>query len=184
MIVHFILMGLLSLEGLFYGLHQAMIRCGACSHMLISSETFSAVSLSFPNEGAPSLEKLITNRYADSSIEYRCTRCERVTLSSGKCPQFYTLNRFTNITGLRKIQRQVRFPLEGLDVSKYGDNLHNRLDLYAVSNHYGTMRSGHYTVYCKVDNDRWINFDDQNTSEVSESRVCSPAAYILFYEMK
>ena len=93
------------------------------------------------------------------------------------------LNRFINITGLRKIQRQVSFPLEGLDISKYGGNLHSRLDLYAVSNHYGTMQSGHYTANCKVDNDRWISFDDQNTSEVSESRVCSPAAHILFYKV-
>ena len=176
-------------ERIFYGLHRATIRCGACSHMSTSFETFSAVSLSFPSEGAPSLERLITNHYADSPIEYRCTRCERLTLSTRtfciwKMPSILHLNRFNNITGLRKIQRQVSFPLKGLDISKYGDHLHNRLDLYAVSKHYGTMQSGHYTAYCKVDNDRWISFDDQNTSEISESRVCSPAAYILFYKVK
>ena len=62
-------------ERIFYGLHRATIRCGVCSHMSTSFETFSAVSLSFPNEGAPSLERLITDHYADSPIEYRCTRC-------------------------------------------------------------------------------------------------------------
>ena len=171
-------------ERIFYGLHRATIRCGACSHMSNCFETFSAVSLSFPNEGAPSLERLITNHYADSSIDYRCTRCETVTLSTRtfcirKMPSILILrlNRFNNITGLRKIQRQVSFPLKGLDISKYGNNLHNRVDPYAVSNHYGTMQSGHYTAYCKIDN-------DQNTSEVSESRVGSPADYILFYKIK
>ena len=60
-------------ERIFYGLHRATIRCSACSYVSTSFETFSAVSLSFPNEGAPSLKRLITNHYADSSIEYRCT---------------------------------------------------------------------------------------------------------------
>ena len=95
-------------ERIFYGLHRATIRCGACSHMSTSFETFTAVSLSFPSEGAPSLKRLITNHYADSPIEYRCTRCERLTLSTRtfciwKMPSILILhlNKFNNITGLR-----------------------------------------------------------------------------------
>lgn len=54
--------------------------------------------------------------------------------------------------------------------------------LYAVSNHYGTMEGGHYTAFCKSANyGRWYKFDDQVVSPLDASNVVSSAAYILFY---
>ncbi|KAI9141081.1 hypothetical protein BKA69DRAFT_1038720 [Paraphysoderma sedebokerense] len=58
-------------------------------------------------------------------------------------------------------------------------------DLYAVSNHFGGLGGGHYTAYAKnpIDN-RWYDFDDSSVQPISESKVKSPAAYLLFYRRR
>ena len=64
-------------------------------------------------------------------------------------------------------------------------------DLYAVSNHYGTMNGGHYTAMCKnVMNDTWYEFDDSQLTKLGQSdsgvkgNVVSKAAYVLFYRKR
>ena len=53
----------------------------------------------------------------------------------------------------QKIDLDVSFPLESLDLTKHvmGQDYNGEkliYDLYAVSNHYGNMGFGHYTAYC------------------------------------
>ena len=37
-----------------------------------------------------------------------------------------------------------------------------RFNLYAVSNHFGSLEGGHYTAYCSSDvHKKWYKFDDQ-----------------------
>ena len=58
-------------------------------------------------------------------------------------------------------------------------------DLYAVSNHYGGMGGGHYTAYCKLNEDgNWYCFDDSHVSAVRPETVQSEAAYVLFYRRR
>ena len=69
-------------------------------------------------------------------------------------------------------------------------------ELYAVSNHYGTVSGGHYTAYCRNAYSRrcepmrlliapmpprWHSFDDSTVTEIEPARVVSAAAYVLFY---
>ena len=57
-----------------------------------------------------------------------------------------------------------------------------RFNLYAVSNHFGSLEGGHYTAYCSSDVlKKWYKFDDQDVSVMDGSDVVTPAAYILFY---
>jgi ubiquitin C-terminal hydrolase len=73
-----------------------------------------------------------------------------------KAPEFLIihLKRFSHqrasLFGSRKIQEFVDFPLEGLDLTYQVINGDTNAvyDLYAVSNHYGSLNGGHYTAYC------------------------------------
>lgn len=73
--------------------------------------------------------------------------------------------------GSRKLNNLVEYPVNGLDLSNFiinqtDDSLNPKqqnmvYDLYAVSNHYGSLNGGHYTAMCKnpVANS-WFEFDD------------------------
>ena len=57
-----------------------------------------------------------------------------------------------------------------------------RFNLYAVSNHFGSLEGGHYTAYCSSDVlKKWYKFDDQDVSVMDAGDVVTPAAYILFF---
>jgi len=87
-----------------------------------------------------------------------------------------------------KLETFVNYPIKGLDMSQYvkGPNAAECIyDLYAVSNHYGSLGGGHYTAYAKNSrNGKWYKFDDSSVSEVEESRVVTPSAYVLFYRRR
>ena len=48
-----------------------------------------------------------------------------------------------------KNNKLVEFPIEGLDMQSFCLNGGGIYDLYAVSNHYGSLEGGHYTAYAK-----------------------------------
>ena len=76
-----------------------------------------------------------------------------------------------------KINSLVQFPLEGLDIARYfvprpaaPSEPPALYDLYAVANHMGTMRGGHYTAYAKGADELWREFDDERVSQVDPNR--------------
>jgi len=87
-----------------------------------------------------------------------------------------------------KLETFVNYPVRGLDLS-------SRLtvqpeqppiyDLYAVSNHFGSMGGGHYTAYALNKNtSKWYKFDDSHVSEIDEQHVIASSAYVLFYRRR
>ncbi|KAJ3671901.1 hypothetical protein LUZ60_007980 [Juncus effusus] len=85
-----------------------------------------------------------------------------------------------------KLETFVNFPIYGLDLTNYVANKKSSqglvYDLYALSNHYGSMASGHYTAHIKLlDENKWYSFDDSHVSQISIEEVRSSAAYVLFY---
>ncbi len=85
-------------------------------------------------------------------------------------------------TGGGKLDKEIAFPLTGLDLTDHvihpdtpeeyfkGKKEKSDIqeekkkilyDLYAVSNHYGSMGFGHYTAYVKnPKNNKWYDMDD------------------------
>jgi ubiquitin carboxyl-terminal hydrolase 4/11/15 len=59
-------------------------------------------------------------------------------------------------------------------------------DLYAVSNHYGSLAFGHYTAYCKNhETGVWYDFNDSSVSQLdSPNEAVTSAAYVLYYIKK
>lgn len=76
-----------------------------------------------------------------------------------------------------RINADVEFPLEGLDLSKHVIGVENGgksliYDCYAVSNHMGGVGGGHYTAYAKNPiNDKWYEFDDSSCCPVNPNKV-------------
>lgn len=96
------------------------------------------------------------------------------------------LKRFSYSCFLKnKLETFVDFPTHDLDLSAYiaqkGGQSSYRYMLYAISNHYGSMGGGHYTAFVHQGGDRWYDFDDSHVSPISEEKIKTSAAYVLFY---
>ncbi|XP_075484454.1 LOW QUALITY PROTEIN: ubiquitin carboxyl-terminal hydrolase 8-like [Primulina tabacum] len=96
------------------------------------------------------------------------------------------LKRFSYSRYLKnKLETFVDFPIHDLDMSAYidqkGARSSNRYILYAISNHYGSMGGGHYTAFVHHGGDRWYDFDDSHLSPISEDKIKTSPAYVLFY---
>jgi len=79
----------------------------------------------------------------------------------------------------------IDFPLENLTLSDYsvGYSPHkNKYNLLAISNHIGSLTSGHYYAYCRNENKKWYEYNDRTVREISKEQLISPTAYCLFYE--
>ena len=62
-------------------------------------------------------------------------------------------------------------------------NANPHYELYAISNHYGSLGGGHYTAYAKNE-DKWYSFNDSSVSGVNADKVKGSGAYILFYRRR
>lgn len=84
----------------------------------------------------------------------------------------------------------VEFPIEGLDVKDYvrmdykAEGINTVYDLYAVTNHFGSLNGGHYTAFGKNPDGSWYNFNDSQVSSATSRNICSSAAYLLFYRRR
>ena len=92
--------------------------------------------------------------------------------------------------GSRKLNDLIDFPVNALDMSPYVLNTSNnpeesKYDLYAVSNHFGSLSGGHYTAFAKNPYyQKWFNFDDTDVGKATEADVVTKAAYVLFYRRR
>ncbi|TIA95593.1 hypothetical protein E3P96_03805 [Wallemia ichthyophaga] len=56
-----------------------------------------------------------------------------------------------------------------------------KYDLYAVTNHFGSLQSGHYTANVRSGQD-WFSCQDSRVGELSEKDVVSKHGYMLYYK--
>jgi ubiquitin C-terminal hydrolase len=96
--------------------------------------------------------------------------------------------RFSHENGLRqKIETFVDYPFEGLDLNSFlvSSSEDAIYDLFAVSNHIGSIYGGHYTAYAQHElygTNEWYKFDDSFASKVYyKDDIISKDAYLLFY---
>lgn len=85
-----------------------------------------------------------------------------------------------------KNNRIVEFPIEGLNMAEHSLGQEGIYDLYAVSNHYGSLEGGHYTAFAKGFDGLWRDFNDNNVSLINDVQqtVIGASAYVLFYERR
>lgn len=116
-----------------------------------------------------------TNQYYDASLKKIFWKFPNILIVSFK--------RFDNFG--RKKNIKIDFPLNSLDLTKYciGYDKHKSyFDLYGICNHVGNSNSGHYFSYCKNQNNKWYEFNDEIVKEIDQSKIVTNNAYVLFYK--
>ncbi|XP_048478048.1 ubiquitin carboxyl-terminal hydrolase 8 isoform X1 [Plutella xylostella] len=184
---------------LFYGQMKSSVHCKTCSASSLTYESFSNLSLELPSKHNRCTLQDCLNLYlhGETIPGWNCPNCKEKRdavkkLDISRLPpilvihfkRFYVDPKEYMCNAYRKKQTYIDFPLEDLDMRPF--SLHgssNQLyNLYAVSNHYGSMEGGHYTAYCKSSvYGKWYKYDDHVVTEIPASEVKSSAAYILFY---
>eukprot|EP00347_Sterkiella_histriomuscorum_P019890 403339921 len=122
-----------------------------------------------------------------------------------KAPEYLIihLKRFSHqrAYSARKIEDVIEFPIEDLDLNEHclGNKLllsnpkdkskaqkSLKYDLYAVSNHYGSLHGGHYTAFAQNPiTSKWYEFDDSHVTEIGDvRRLVNKAGYVLFYKRR
>uniref|UniRef100_A0A673KMU3 ubiquitinyl hydrolase 1 n=1 Tax=Sinocyclocheilus rhinocerous TaxID=307959 RepID=A0A673KMU3_9TELE len=159
-----------------------------CSHY---SNTFDVFSPSQSDYGRTvtlreCLDLFSQEEKLDKENSPMCERCNRRTESTKRLTiQRFSrilvmhLNRFTmSRYSISKSTVPVSFPLNGLDLGPFGpvDCGPVLYDLYAVCNHSGTVNMGHYTAACRG--------EEGHVAEITEEKLQSNQAYVLFYELK
>ncbi|KAF7413846.1 hypothetical protein HZH68_002335 [Vespula germanica] len=187
---------------LFFGQLRSTITCSSCQKDSTTYETFNSLTMSLPHTNRCTLDDCIQRFVTGQKVlGWKCPKCQTPREATKKfdfiklAPIIVIhLNRFAESGGwLEKRNTTVDFPLKEFNLKPYLITDHDApmnnarfctYNLYAMSNHYGTMEGGHYTAYCKNNvQNKWYKYDDQTVTEVSPSQVKSQnnSAYLLFY---
>lgn len=184
---------------MFVGQLKSCLQCSVCGHCSVTFDPFWDLSLPIPSKSgqvrlSQCLDLFTKEEVLDGDERPTCSKCKErrkmtKSFSVHKFPKVLVLHlkRFSPLERWRgKLSCTVEFPLEGLDLSKFASNSSTSplYNLIGVANHSGTTYSGHYTAYCKHPySGSWHEYNDSRVSSISQSRVCSPEAYVLFYEI-
>ena len=157
---------------------------------------FKNVALPQPKKsGRITLEDCLNNFCQEEKLEkgneWYCPKCKKHTLVKKKMELFYLpkiliicLKRFIKMSyKWRKNEEYIDFPINNLNMGEFmvgPDKSHSKYDLFAVSQHYGSILFGHYTAVCK-NFDKWYSYNDSSIHLCSENDTKSSAAYVIFY---
>ncbi|CAO3696223.1 unnamed protein product [Rhizopus stolonifer] len=185
---------------LFQGQYQSRLICSSCKHTSTTYTPFMSLSLPIPPKRLKitnltlyqCLDFFVKEEVLEKEDAWFCPQCKKkrkatkqLTLSRLPDVLLIHLKRFS-ADGLfkNKLDTMVKYPTRGFDlhgyVSKFippkqssaQDRASSTYDLYAVSNHYGSLSGGHYTAYVKDGHrDVWHYFDDSKFSTCDESKV-------------
>lgn len=150
---------------LFYGQIKSTLKCTVCGEESASHETFSNLSLELPpiNIDRDYLSQCFNSYFHGEKINgWNCPKCnvprdavKKLDISKLPPVLIIHLKRFyaDPYSHYRKKTAYVDFPLTNLDMLPYVAPKERAnitpssrpYNLYAVTNHYGTLESGHYT---------------------------------------
>eukprot|EP00980_Cylindrotheca_fusiformis_P009690 scaffold2141_cov120-Cylindrotheca_fusiformis.AAC.25 len=185
---------------LFQGQLRNTCRCLTCGHKNIRFEPFMYLSLPI-NSNCRSLEDCIDDYLQEETLEgaeqWYCGRCETLVDATKKIDLWILppilivhLKRFRYNDGGNvgsKNEAAIEYPIMQWDLKsrvKSKGSTYPMYDLYAVSNHMGSLGGGHYTALAlnRFD-DAWYEFNDSSYRCVEESIHMdhTKSAYVLFY---
>ncbi len=134
--------------------------------------------------------------------EWYCSACKKNQNSLKRMELYYIpknliimLKRFeSKMIGRSKIQiwknnNFVKYPVNNLRLGKYfvSNSFYKEnnisYDLYAISQHSGSLEGGHYATACR-NFGKWYELDDTTVFPSDEQTIVSSEGYILFYRRK
>ncbi|WRT70548.1 uncharacterized protein IL334_007546 [Kwoniella shivajii] len=196
---------------LFQGQYRNRLECLTCHKTSTTYDTFMYMSLPVPAGKSKVVVQELIDEFVKAEImekedAWNCPRCKvprtaSKTLTISRLPPvlLIQLKRFTTQNGVfwDKSETPVIFPVKSLDLTRYVPRRQStgredlddprcqvgpfKYDLYGVSNHMGTLSSGHYTAYVKSSKG-WMYCEDSKVTKAQEKDVVSRPAYILFYK--
>ncbi|KAI9485340.1 MAG: hypothetical protein EXX96DRAFT_592521 [Benjaminiella poitrasii] len=188
---------------LFQGQYRSRLRCLTCGTQSTTYNDFMSLVVPIAHLRTPTLydclDEFVKVETLQGTDRWRCPRCKelrvatkQLTLSRLPDVLLVTLQRFRdNGHFVDKLDNFVDYPITGLDMSKFvpptmfpptkpPEQSAFQYNLYAVSNHMGTLNGGHYTALVKNGTD-WYEFNDTQIQKIEESKVVTKAGYNLFY---
>eukprot|EP00850_Spirogloea_muscicola_P007586 SM000038S14399 [mRNA] locus=s38:788482:790069:- [translate_table: standard] len=200
-----------AIQDIFCGQLQSTVECGTCGRCSHCFDPFLDLSIPIPRLrgiGAAikrlsvidCLDAFVAEERLDEDNAYLCSTCKSPQpatkrLSIFRPPRILVLHvkRISpvGVHSLRKDSSLVHFDLDGLDCRPFVSGSSPtkascpQYDLFAVINHVGSLSSGHYTASCRnADDGKWYAYNDSKVATVPPGSICSPAAYVLFYQMR
>ena len=175
-----------------------------CGHRNIKFDPFMYLSLPISNECNTlndCLDLFCEEEVLTGDEQWYCTKCKCLVDATKKIDLFMLpailivhLKRFkfSNSGHRSKIDTCIQYPLTDWNLSKQKKSIggiYPLYDLYAISQHHGTVGGGHYTAHCKNRFDgRWYNFNDSQCHAIDSKKTqedeqlgISSSAYCLFY---
>ncbi|ODV88872.1 hypothetical protein CANCADRAFT_32326 [Tortispora caseinolytica NRRL Y-17796] len=153
-------------------------------------------------------DQFVAKEILDQDDGWNCPRCKtkrtaskKLTISRLPNVLIVHLKRFqTSYSGSmsQKIDTMVKYPVDNLDLTHYwpdyeeedmkwadeakkGDQVSPFVySLFAVVNHYGTLKGGHYTALVQRPGHGWFSFDDTRVNAINTG-IVNQNAYVLFY---
>ncbi|GMS80153.1 hypothetical protein PENTCL1PPCAC_2328 [Pristionchus entomophagus] len=185
------------IQTVFYLQTVSELGCLTCGETSATFEESSCISLELPSSSSTALSSSLNNHFSQVILNggecWNCPKCRTAkpakrTTKLWRLPPVLVihLKRFSyQGGGYVKNQIDVSFPLNDLDLRQYlhpsSPHRSNPYQLYSVTNHTGTLSSGHYTSITNVDG-IWVKCDDESISNYDPRHISSSGSYILFYK--
>ncbi|RHZ16694.1 hypothetical protein DYB37_008297 [Aphanomyces astaci] len=174
-----------------HGQFKSTVVCPHCAKVSITFDPFNCVQLELPHAVTRPLEPQTYGVHVHKRSHVKAIKATK-TMQLYSLPEVLILSlkrfEYRNEVVRDKLDALVEFPLEGLDMAPFCLSTPSTgliYDLYATTNHVGSMGFGHYTAFAQDQQTRlWYHFDDSSVTSVAASSVVSNAAYILFYKRR
>jgi ubiquitin carboxyl-terminal hydrolase 8 len=185
---------------IFQGQLKSELQCLTCSHKNIRFEPFMYLSLPISST-CRSLKDCLELYLAEEKLtgdnQWYCAKCKKHRDASKKTDLWilppilivhlkrFRFNEYGRLGSKNDVP--INYPIDQWDLSRFVRSRGSEYplyDLYAVSNHVGSLGSGHYTAYAlNRFTEQWYEFNDSRSRKVDERtlRGNRGSAYVLFY---
>jgi ubiquitin C-terminal hydrolase len=178
---------------IFYGQFYTIVESSKLvdkTELSYSYEPFNSICLEIPNreeKGALTLYNCL-DHFCKKEVLVE-TETEKKTKQHyfWKCPNtlVFFFKRWDNFGN--KIDTEIDFPVDNLDMSKYIKGYFPekyQYECYGVVNHIGGSYGGHYYSFVKNIDGNWYKYNDSVITTMNHTRLVSENAYCIFYTKK